>query len=238
MGTVDSVEKAESMLVEAREQLAKGQKNLYMVENLHKEIIGEESIYKQVDDEDAVYAKIIKTLKDHQKETMTRAYMVKVNNTTVNLASSDEVNELLTRAIAKYDEDDEYEVRTEINEDRIMSTLTAKLTRRDIDFDSVSFNAGIESVIGKDVAESELIEYMDFKDITQGIMDIGFAEEVEVAETYIPKSELVDVDTALSLLTEMQDVQRIYEVQAGDTLSAISRKVDIPMERLVELNSE
>ena len=59
MGTVDSVEKAESMLVEAREQLAKGQKNLYMVENLHKEIIGEESIYKQVDDEDAVYAKII-----------------------------------------------------------------------------------------------------------------------------------------------------------------------------------
>ena len=238
MGTVDSVEKAESMLVEAREQLAKGQKNLYMVENLHKEIIGEESIYKQVDDEDAVYAKIIKTLKDHQKETMTRAYMVKVNNTTVNLASSDEVNELLTRAIAKYDEDDEYEVRTEINEDRIMSTLTAKLTRRDIDFDAVSFNAGIESVIGKDVAESELIEYMDFKDITQGIMDIGFAEEVEVAETYIPKSELVDVDTALSLLTEMQDVQRIYEVQAGDTLSAISRKVDIPMERLVELNSE
>ena len=73
MGTVESVEKAHEMLVQAREQLAKGQKNLYMVENLHKEIVGEESIYKQVDDEDQVYAKILKTFKDHQKETMTRA---------------------------------------------------------------------------------------------------------------------------------------------------------------------
>ena len=238
MGTVDSVEKAEQMLVEAREQLAAGHEDLYMIEDLHKEIIGEESIYKQVDDEDAVYSKILKTFKDHQKETMTRAYMVKVNNTTVNLENAHDVDELLTRAISKYDENDEYEVKTEINEDRVMSTLTANLTRRDVEFDEISFDAGIESVVGKDIAESELIEYMDFKDITQGIMNIGFAEEVEVAETYIPKSELVDVDTALSILTEMQEVQQIYDVQPGDTLSAISNKVGISMEELVELNSE
>ena len=130
MGTVDSVEKADAMLVQAREQLAKGQKNLYMVENLHKEIVGEESIYKQVDDEDQVYAKILKTFKDHQKETMTRAYMVKVNNTTVNLASSDEVNELLTRAIDKYDENDEYEVRTEINSASFFFKMLAVISTR------------------------------------------------------------------------------------------------------------
>ena len=83
-----------------------------------------------------------------------------------------------------------------------------------------------------------MIEYLDFRDITQGITNIGFAEEVEVAETYIPKSEIVDVDTALSILTEMQEIQQIYDVQPGDTLSAISRKVGIPMEELVELNSD
>ena len=238
MGTVDSVEKADELIVRAREELASGQDNLYMIENIHKEIVGEEAIYKSVDDEETVYNKIKKTLKDHQKETMTRAYMVKVNNTTVNLASASEVDELLTRAIDKYDEDNEYEVKTEINNERIMSTLTANLTRKDVQFDAVTFDAGAENLVGNDISESELIEYLDFKDITQGITNIGFAEEVEVVETYIPKSEIVDVDTALSILTGMQEVQQIYEVQPGDTLSAISRKVGISMEELVELNSE
>lgn len=238
MGSVDSEETAEELIVRARKELAANKDNLYMIEDMHEEIIGEESIYKKADDEDDVYAKIKNTLKAHQKETMMRAYMVKVNNTTINLATAEDVDELLTRAIDKYDEDNEYEVKTEVNQDRIMSTLTARLSRKDVDYDVLMLDSGAENVFGKDVSESELIEYLDFDEITQGITDIGFAEEIEVAETYIPRSEIVDVDTALSLFTEEQEVQQIYEVQAGDTLSAISNKVGISMDELVELNSE
>ncbi len=238
MGTVESVEKANNLINQAREELASGQENLYMIENLHKEIIGEEAIYKQVDEDDVVYEKIKRSLKNHQKETMTRAYMVKVNNTTINLEKAEDVDELLTRAIAKYDEDGEYEVKTEVNEDRIMSTLTAKLTRKNVAYDSISFNAGAENITGRNITEAELIEYLDFKDITQGITSIGFAEEVEVAETYIPKSEIVDVDTALYLLTEMQETQQIYEVQPGDTLSGIAAKKEISIDELIRLNSD
>ncbi|MBP5565722.1 MAG: hypothetical protein J6X45_08395, partial [Lachnospiraceae bacterium] len=176
MGSVESAEQAEQMVVKAREELAKGQTDLYMIEDLHKEIISEEAIYKQVDDEDEVYERILRTLKAHQKETMTRAYMVKVNNTTVNLASADDVDELLTRAIEKYDENHEYEVTTEINQDRIMSTLTVRLSRKDVEFDNLSFDAGAQNTFGRDIAESEIIEFLDFKDITQGIINIGFAE--------------------------------------------------------------
>ncbi len=238
MGSVESAEIAEELIVKARKELAANQKYLFMIDDLHKEIIGEESIYLQVDDEDEVYANILSCLKVHQKETMTRAYMVKVNNTTVNLASSEEVDELLSRAIEKYDENNEYELKTKINEDRIESTLTAKLNKKDVKIDDVNLSAGADNAIRKDIAESELIEYRDFDEITQGIIDIGFAEEVEIAETYIPRSELVDVDTALSIFTEEQEVQQIYDVQPGDTLSAISNKVGISMEELVELNSE
>lgn len=238
MGSVEDQELAEELIVKARKELAANKDNLYMIEDMHKEIIGEESIYKKADDEDEVYNKIKNTLKAHQKETMMRAYMVKVNNTTINLATAEEVDELLTRAIAKYDEDNEYEVKTEVNEDRVMSTLTARLSRKDIDYDVLMLDSGAENVFGKDVSESELIEYLDFDEITQGITDIGFAEEIEVAETYIPRSEIVDVDTALSLFTEEQEVQQIYDVQPGDTLSAISNKVGISMDELVELNSQ
>lgn len=238
MGSVESEEIAEELIVRARKELAANQKDLFMIDDLHKEIIGEESIYLQVDDEEVVYERILSCLKAHQKETMTRAYMVKVNNTTVNLASSAEVDELLTRAIEKYDANNEYELSTEINEDRKVSTLTAKLNKKDIKKNTINVSAGGDTMIEKNVAESELLEFRDFDDIPEGIIDIGFAEEVEIAETYIPRSELVDVDTALSLFTEEQEVQQIYDVQPGDTLSAISNKVGISMEELVELNSE
>lgn len=238
MGSVESEEIAEELIVRARKELASNQGDLFMIDDLHKEIIGEESIYLQVDDEEVVYDRILSCLEAHQKETMTRAYMVKVNNTTVNLASSAEVDELLTRAIEKYDVNNEYELTTEINEDRIVSTLTAKLNKKDIKSNTINVSAGGDSLVNKNVAESELLEFRDFDDIPEGITNIGFAEEVEIAETYIPRSELVDVDTALSLFTEEQEVQQIYDVQPGDTLSAISNKVGISMEELVELNSE
>ncbi len=41
---------------------------------------------------------------------------------------------------------------------------------------------------------------------------------------------------AISLVTELQDVQKIYEVQAGDTLSEISLSNDIPLETIIALN--
>ena len=36
MGSVESVEEAEKMVIKAREELAAGQKDLYMIEDLHK----------------------------------------------------------------------------------------------------------------------------------------------------------------------------------------------------------
>lgn len=238
MGSVSSEEIAEEMIVKARKELASNQNNLFMIEDMHEEIVGEESIYIDADDPDEVYARILNVIKAHQKETMTRAYMVKVNNTTVNLASAEDVDELLSRAIEKYDIDGEYEVTTEVSDDGIMANLTAKLRRKDVEYNAISFDGGGQVLLGNDIAESELIQYMDFDDVTQGITSIGFAEEIEVAETYISKSEIVDVDTALNLFTEEQEIQQIYDVQSGDTLSAISQKVGIPMEELVELNSE
>ncbi|MCR4696480.1 MAG: hypothetical protein K5654_04120, partial [Lachnospiraceae bacterium] len=73
MGCVESEEKAEELIVKARKELAEGSKDLYMIEDVHKEIIGEETIYKNVDDEDEVYKKIKTAFENHQKKTMTRA---------------------------------------------------------------------------------------------------------------------------------------------------------------------
>ena len=68
------------------------------------------------------------------------------------------------------------------------------------------------------------------------MVDLYYDNEIEVIETYLPESELTDVATAAEILTQDQEKNSIYEVQSGDTLSEIALKVDIPLDRIIDMN--
>lgn len=67
-------------------------------------------------------------------------------------------------------------------------------------------------------------------------MDIRFAEEVEIVEVYLDDSQLTDVAQAAEEVIKEQEVNSVYEVVSGDTLSEIAIKTNIPMEQLVAMN--
>ena len=69
-----------------------------------------------------------------------------------------------------------------------------------------------------------------------GILDMDFSEKVEVVEVYLPESQLTDVAAAIEQVVKEQETAGIYKVVAGDTLSEIAIKVNIPIDRLVEMN--
>ena len=94
----------------------------------------------------------------------------------------------------------------------------------------------MSAALTHEVDPEKVTEYMDFEDFELGIKEIAFSEEVEVVEAYILEEELSTLDEAINLLTEEQEVQQIYEVKSGDTLSEISITVGIPMETIVEMN--
>ena len=59
---------------------------------------------------------------------------------------------------------------------------------------------------------------------------------MEIVEAYLPESLLTPVETATERVIMEQETPDIYEVVKGDTLSEIAIKVNIPMDRIVEMN--
>ena len=181
---------------------------------------------------------MLDALDAHRKETLKRAYMVKVNTQIVSLSDAKEVEELFYRAIQTYDENGKFSVEFNQDPNRILKTLTAEVEVASNEMDDFQPTAGIESVMEDTLLESNEIGIHEFDEYELGLSEIGFSEGIEITEAYIPQSEIVDVETALNMLTCEQEVQQLYEVQSGDTLSEISLKVNIPMEQIVEMNSD
>ena len=77
----------------------------------------------------------------------------------------------------------------------------------------------------------------DFEDYDLGLISMDFGDTVEVAEAYLLAEELTDVNDAIEMVTKDQEKNEVYEVQSGDTLSGISLKTDIPLDKLVEMNA-
>ena len=236
VGHVADKDMVEDCIREARRELAMEADGLYIIEEPVIRYEGEEVIFSGSDDAETLTENIKEVLAEHEKETLIRAYTVKVNSQTVNLRTAEEVGTLLSETIAEYDDEGRYELNMTLNPERELNVLTASVSRRHSEYDTWDTVAGVEGAMPENIDEELLDEYTDFEDFNLGLREIGFSEEVEVVEAYIPEDDLNTLEEAIHLLTEEQEVQQIYEVQAGDTLSEISIKVGIPMETIVEMN--
>lgn len=237
VGTVDDKETIDEMIFDARKELAAESDSLYMVDYPEVSYVGSEVVFGKADSESEVYDNIKNLLADHEKN-LCMAYTVKVNNTLVNLKDIDEVQELLASTLAVYDEEGVYELDLDLDEDRALNVLTASVNTKESKHELSSTVCGIEQVFDKaDAALDEVIE-RGLDDYELGLRYLGFSEQVEIAESYISADDIDDYETARSTLTALQEVQQIYEVQPGDTLSGISLQVGIPMEDIVEMNKD
>ncbi|MDE6686460.1 MAG: M23 family metallopeptidase, partial [Lachnospiraceae bacterium] len=77
-----------------------------------------------------------------------------------------------------------------------------------------------------------------FEAFEYGINSMEFSEPIEVVEAYLPVWEIMPEAEAGALLTQKQEMQQIYTVQSGDTLSEISLTVGLPLDEIIALNDE
>ena len=161
-------------------------------------------------------AAIKKVMAEHEKETLIRAYTVKVNSQTVNLRTAEEVSELLSRTIATYDTEGQYELAMNLNPDRELNVLTANVTRSGSERQSWDTEAGVSAALTHEVDPEKVTEYMDFEDFELGIKEIAFSEEVEVVEAYIQRLNKLE-EMAMSF----PGVVKTYAIQAGRELRVI-----------------
>lgn len=238
VGVVSDKQDAEDALLEARKGLASNAEGLYMVEHAELTYRGKEVLWGKVDSKDTLTEKMTELLSAHEKSNLTKTYTVKVNRQTVNLENADDVHFLLSETVGKYDTEGKFQIVMDLDPNRELNVLTAQIIDGSQSYEGLDSAAGIESLFEDISKDSVPTEYLDFEDFEIGLTEIGFSEEVEVVEAYVPQTEVTDLATAMNILTEEQEVQQIYKVQRGDTLSEISLTVGIPMDTIVEMNPD
>lgn len=237
VGMVDSRRTAEEYLRKARTVVAKEAGELFFVDAV-METEGRELVFGKVDTEEEVVESMCRVLKDNEITDRSLAYTIKINEFTVNIQSAEGVKEILQAALDKYDPDNEFQVELVVDPDREINVLTTKITTAD---DRVKEElempmAGAEKAFYEMDQNSDISLQMSFDDFDYGLVDLYYGDEIEVIETYLSQNELTDVAAAKEILTRDQEKNTIYEVQAGDTLSEISLKTEIPLDRIIEMN--
>lgn len=239
VGHLGSVQQLDAMLAEARRRAVRelGSDELVFMDT-ELETDGSEKIWAEIDGEEEVVGNMVQVLKASTLETLHRSYTVKINEVSVNLGSYREVHELLEQALAPYDTQGQYQVELELDNDREVNVLEAVVSAKADSAGSgdTSLAAGIGAYFEDMFAAVEPVVEKTFEDYGTGLTDIDYAEKIEVVEAYLLEDGLNTVAEAVDLVTKEQEVQVIYKVEPGDTLSQISLDNNIPMEELIAMN--
>lgn len=238
VGVIAERDHAQKLLQNARRAVVADSRELIFLET-DLQIEGEEVLYGYVDSEKEVQARMEEVLRGSIVESMHRSYTLKVNNFIVNLSSLQEVEELLQAAINKYGNEDKFQVSLAYDNDRAFSVLESTIVEPD----------ELNATEDKDYSMGGVMEYlqqlrnmettdeeMDFEDYELGIMSMDFPDKVEVVEVYLPESQLAPLGETIDQVIMEQETASIYTVESGDTLSEIAIKVNIPMDKIVEMN--
>lgn len=244
VGVVGDIDKLEDDIQMIRGKIASESEELIFID-VEVETEGREVLWGAIDSEEYLFANIEKVLRTSIKETLQRSYTVKVNEYTVNLASTADVEALLQASIDKYATEDKFAVELAQDSTREFNVLTTHvLEKKEAEQEAVTYEVdhrgmrqgGIAQTLSDMFEAIEPAREKDWDDFEYGLLSIGFAEEVEVVESYIAQSEITPLDIAIEEVTKDQEKNTVYEVVSGDTLSGISMSTNIPLDKLIELN--
>jgi murein DD-endopeptidase MepM/ murein hydrolase activator NlpD len=242
LGTTSDAEHARELLAQARRNVAAGSGELTFIDT-DIEITGEEVLWGVVSDDSTLVERMEKVLTENIVETFQHGYTLKVNEYMVSLTGADEVQQLLQAAVDKYDADGSYEVELVRDNNHEFNVLTANVVQRE-ETEEKAVSAGNNTQGGIALLFNEIADNVtasgekDFSDYVLGIKAMNFSEDVEIVDTYLPASRLTSLEDAINDVIKEQETVGEYEVVSGDTLSAISIKVNIPVDDIIEMNSD
>ncbi|MDY3110656.1 MAG: M23 family metallopeptidase [Lachnospiraceae bacterium] len=243
VGTLGDADRAETCFKEARRQAASTQDGLLLADvELRTE--GQSVLIGELDSEYQVTEAMKQVILQSQKETLNKAYTVKINQYMVNLRSIEEVYQLLEASLNRFDEEKQYKPSLYFDNTREMAVLSAAAVPAEekepeevqIDVEEYFEGVGVQGVLYHAQETAEPTMEKDFSDYDLGLISMEFADTIEIVESYLKDSELKPLEEAVSEVTKDQEKEEIYEVQSGDTLSQIAEKCGLTLEDLIAIN--
>lgn len=238
IGQVASMDGVRDMLLEEKSKVAAKQEGLTIVK-ADLDYTTENKIFARTTSPKKLQQNMYKVLKNATVTFNQKAYTVKINQFTVTLSTKEDVIELLNAAKNKYDTDDSYQVELISDNDRELNVMTAQVVKaakaaeEHPNVSASTINAGICTVTdelsyGTDTPE-EVYE--------DGLLDVNFADTVEVVESYVKDDEITPLSDAIDLVTKDKEKNKIYEVKSGDSLSMIAENYNTTVDNLVAINA-
>jgi len=264
IGAIRDPANVESLLLEARLQLAKERKSMVLAEVECTYTPVEKPFAKSIS-EDELYEKLYDYLKNATVDIQ-RAYLMKIGTYTVYLDTIEDVYHTLELAKEKYDPESLFQVNIIADDEREINMYTAELISADVQLQNVE-------TVGIRVSELQLQEVLKTpeEDPVQepetepeeneqepeeqpeepeqeseaqpeehgddGLKVMNFGEKVEISEAYVSKDLIISPEEAADQITKESEKNEIYEVQPGDTLSTIANGHGLYVRDVLALNA-
>lgn len=238
VGVVGNMDGIDNCLIDARKKIAGSSDEMVLVDS-DVTFEGQEVLWGEIDDDSVITDNMVTVLRGDIKETLNRAYTVKINEYTVNLSSAEEVLALLQASLGKYDMGKEYYVDLVMDSERELNVLTTAIYAKEEaqeEEEELMVSAGIDAQLDEIFAAVEPDKEKDFSDYDLGLISIDFGDTVEVVEAYLQDYEITSLNDAIEEVTKEQEKEQIYEVVSGDTLSRIAQENSLTLEALIAMN--
>lgn len=248
IGVCETEAEARQAYLDARQQKNADQNGLamYNVDVAFGEVVtSAKDVQTEMELRDTIYAKL-----DNYKVTENKqlAYTVKVSGYTVTLASKSDVLSLLDQVQAAYDTENRFTVALSADDERESHAMTVVVEDTE-NTDVASANVVTDSAASTGDAGSEASQ-ADAEDgasgnltaeqlaAQDGVIGMGFDKDIQVSETYVSPDVITDTATALSDITMENEEKGVYEVKAGDCLSAIAEEHGMSTSDLLAMNED
>ena len=239
VGCVSKVDKAQKLLWRARKQLAQETDGMLLT-TADLTCEGREAYFVDFSTNQEVVRNMKEALLSEKQSAQRPAYTIKINQLMVSLGTIQEVEQVLQAALDKYQDTKQFAVSLGPDAEREINVLTAqaKTTEeiREEEDAPPALTAGVSFALSDMLSGVQAAGEKSFDDFDYGLKNIAYEDKVEIVEAYLPQEQIVTVEEATSLVTQLQEKEIIYEVVAGDTLSEIALNNNIPLDKVIALN--
>lgn len=240
IGYVANIGDAQECLWNARRRLARESEEMVFTD---AQLVyqGQARLFGVISSGDELTDRMVGVLTQNIRKTRKKAYTLKINDFTVNMDSSDDVQRLLQAALDKYGAAGKCVVELVHDTTRELNVLTTWISTPEEkkEQEELAGIAATEAGVGRDLAKIGMTlgqQPVSFEDYPLGLTSIGYGDKIEVVEAYLPESSITSLDEAVGIVTKDKEKNKIYEVVAGDTLSGIAVKTDISVDKIIAMN--
>ena len=169
VGTCGRDTDIEQLLWDARRAVAAESEEMVYVET-KLSVRGEEALFATIDSDEFLREKMESIIRDSSRNTLKAGYTVKIKDYTLNLASSDEVKQVLQAALDMYEDNRRYTVDLVMDPTRELNALTAIVVDNADEkapelepFPDAGFEAHVEDALATVVADDGEVDFSDFE---------------------------------------------------------------------------